>query len=78
MLGNVGLLVAALLALLVSGKAQDNMIAVSESPTVRTLLNIWKTQNAIIAIISSVTFPFVYAQTPPELRKFLLPSFLWQ
>lgn len=78
LLCNVGLLGAALLSLLVSGKAQDNMIVASDSPLGRRLFNIWKTQNAIIAIIAAATFPIVYNRTPAELRKYLLPSILRQ
>ena len=74
---NVGLLVSALIAFIMSGQAKDNMIVVSESPVGRTLFSLWQTQNVIIATISIASFLYLYSQAPPDFRKYLLPSIFW-
>ncbi|MDX1930865.1 MAG: hypothetical protein SFV81_30350 [Pirellulaceae bacterium] len=73
---NAGLFASALFAFIVGGTAKENAIAAPKSPVGLRLFRFWMSQNAIIAILSVISFAFMYTLTAPEYRHFLLPP-LW-
>ncbi len=74
---NVALILSAVVAFIVGGSRDENQIVTSKSPVGLTLFNVWMTQNVIVAVISLASFVFVYTQTPPEFRRYLLPRVMW-
>lgn len=74
---NVALFSSSVFAFIFGGTVKENAIVASQSPVGLKLFNLWMTQNAVIATASVISFVFVFTQTPPEYRKYLLPSVMW-